>query len=127
MSKTGHHELKARQKHLFWHSMWSRIILKKVNFFCTRWTHFGTHLFGIPPTACRSPLGLGMGVAQNTVQRPAVSNQVIIVESFRSRRRESALGECRRHSGCATPVPVSPCNSPSTAINQSPATALVTG
>ena len=25
-AKTGHHELKARQKHLFWHSMWSRVV-----------------------------------------------------------------------------------------------------
>ena len=28
----GHHELKTRQKHLFWHSMWSRIIFEKVIF-----------------------------------------------------------------------------------------------
>ena len=32
-AKTGHHELKTRQKHLFWHSMWSRIMFeKKVTF-----------------------------------------------------------------------------------------------
>ena len=39
--------------------------LKKVFSFCTRWTlltHFGTHLFGLPLAACRSPLGLGTGV-----------------------------------------------------------------
>ena len=39
--------------------------LKKLIFFCTRWTlltHFGTHLFGLPLAACRSPLGLGTGV-----------------------------------------------------------------
>ena len=32
-AKTGHHELKTRQKHLFWHSMWSRIIFEKSLFF----------------------------------------------------------------------------------------------
>ena len=32
-AKTGHHELKTRQKHLFWHSMWSRIIFEKNLFF----------------------------------------------------------------------------------------------
>ena len=32
-AKTGHHELKARQKNLFWHSMWSRIIFGKILFF----------------------------------------------------------------------------------------------
>ena len=46
----GHHKLKMRQKHLFWHSMWSTIIFEKsLFFFCTRWTlltHFATHLFG---------------------------------------------------------------------------------
>ena len=30
---TGHHELKTRQKHFFWHSMWSRIIFEKSHFF----------------------------------------------------------------------------------------------
>ena len=30
---TGHHELKTRQKHLFWHSMWSTIIFEKRLFF----------------------------------------------------------------------------------------------
>ena len=43
---------------------WS--FLKKVFFFvctwCTLLTHFGTHLFGLPAEACRSPLGLGTGV-----------------------------------------------------------------
>ena len=29
----GHHELKTRQKHLFWHSMWSRIIFENSIFF----------------------------------------------------------------------------------------------
>ena len=29
----GHHELKWRQKHLFWHSMWSKIIFEKIHFF----------------------------------------------------------------------------------------------
>ena len=29
----GHNELKTRQKHLFWHSMWSRIIFEKIHFF----------------------------------------------------------------------------------------------
>ena len=63
-AKTGHHELKTRQKHFFWHSMWSRIIFEKKKF-CTRWTmltHFGTHLFELPLAACRGPLGLGTGV-----------------------------------------------------------------
>ena len=32
-AKTGHHELKTRQKHLFWHSMWSTIIFEKSHFF----------------------------------------------------------------------------------------------
>ena len=32
-AKTGHHELKTRQKHLFWHSMWSRVIFEKSHFF----------------------------------------------------------------------------------------------
>ena len=32
-AKTGHHELKTRQKHLFWHSMWSRIIFERSHFF----------------------------------------------------------------------------------------------
>ena len=32
-AKTGHHDLKARQKHLFWHSMWSMIIFEKRHFF----------------------------------------------------------------------------------------------
>ena len=32
-AKTGHHKLKTRQKHLFWHSMWSRIIFEKSIFF----------------------------------------------------------------------------------------------
>ena len=31
-AKMGHHELKTRQKHLFWHSMWSRIIFEKIIF-----------------------------------------------------------------------------------------------
>ena len=41
-----------------------RSFLEKV-LFCSRWTlltHFGTHLFGLPHAACRSPLGLGTGV-----------------------------------------------------------------
>ena len=61
----GHHELKTHQKHLFWPSMWSRIIFEKSHYFCTRWTlltHFGTHLFGLPLAACRSPPGLGTWV-----------------------------------------------------------------
>ena len=28
-AKTGHHELKMRPKHLFWHSMWSKIVFEK--------------------------------------------------------------------------------------------------
>ena len=62
---TGHHGLRTHQKHLFSHSMWSKIIFGESHFFCTRWTlltHFGTHLFGLPLAACRSPLGLGTGV-----------------------------------------------------------------
>ena len=31
-AKTGHHELKSRQKHLFWHSMWCKIIFGKSHF-----------------------------------------------------------------------------------------------
>ena len=61
-----HHEVKPRQRHLFWYSMWSMIIFEKIDFyFCTWWTlltHFGTHLFGPPLAACRSPTGLGTGV-----------------------------------------------------------------
>ena len=30
---TCHSELKTRQKHFFWHSMWSRIIFEKSHFF----------------------------------------------------------------------------------------------
>ena len=59
----GHHELRSRQKHLFWHSMWSTIIFEKSLFFApTLLTHFGTHLFGLPLAACRVPLSLGTGV-----------------------------------------------------------------
>ena len=29
---------------------------------CALLTHLGTHLFGLPPAACRSPLRLGTGV-----------------------------------------------------------------
>ena len=64
-AKTGHHEFKTRQKHLCWHSMWSKIIFEKSLFFFSRWTlltHFGTHLFGLPLAACRSSPGLGTGV-----------------------------------------------------------------
>ena len=60
----GHHKLKTRQQHLFWHSMWSRIIVEK-NFICTQWTlltHLGTHLFGLPRAACHNSVGLGTGV-----------------------------------------------------------------
>ena len=32
-AKTGHNELKMRQKHLFWHSMWSKIIFENNLFF----------------------------------------------------------------------------------------------
>ena len=32
-AKTSHHKLKTRQKHLFWHSMWSKIIFEKTHFF----------------------------------------------------------------------------------------------
>ena len=42
-AKTGHHELKTRQEHLFWHSKWSTMTFEKIHFFCTRWT-LGTHL-----------------------------------------------------------------------------------
>ena len=55
-AKTGHHELKMRPKHLFWHSMWSKIVFEKCHFFCTRWT-----------TSCSLPRygygygGLGVG------------------------------------------------------------------
>ena len=64
-AKTGQNGLQTGQKHLFWHSTWSRIIFEKSLFFCTQWTlltHFGTHLFGLPIAACRSPMGLGTGV-----------------------------------------------------------------
>ena len=33
--KRGPHKLKTRQKHLFWHPTWSRIIFGKK--FCTQW------------------------------------------------------------------------------------------
>ena len=32
-AKTGHHDLKLCQKHLFWHSMWSRVTFEKKSFF----------------------------------------------------------------------------------------------
>ena len=61
----GCNGLKMGQKHLFWHSMWSKIIFfDKKSFFCTRCTlltHFGTHLFGLTLAACCSPMGLGRG------------------------------------------------------------------
>ena len=61
----GHHKLKTHQKRLFWHSMWSRVIFEKGDFFfCTRWTLltlFGTHLFQLPLAACRGPMGIGTG------------------------------------------------------------------
>ena len=28
----GHHEIQTRQKHLFWHSMYSKIIFEKSHF-----------------------------------------------------------------------------------------------
>ena len=31
-AKTGHHKLKTRQKHLFWHSMWSKILFERSQF-----------------------------------------------------------------------------------------------
>ena len=37
-AKTGHHEPKTRQKHLFWHSIRSTIIFETSHFFCTPWT-----------------------------------------------------------------------------------------
>ena len=64
-AKTGHHELKTCQKHLFWRSLWSTIIFEKSHCFAPLWTwltHFGTHLFGLPLAACYSPPGLCMGV-----------------------------------------------------------------
>ena len=62
------HELKTRQKHLFWPSMWSRIIFEKSHYFCTRWTlltHFGTYL---PLAACHSRLGTGFASAGPPLQ-----------------------------------------------------------
>ena len=32
-ARMGHHKLKMRQKHLFWHSMWSKINFEKSHFF----------------------------------------------------------------------------------------------
>ena len=32
-AKMGHHKLKMRQKHLFWYSMWCKIIFEKSHFF----------------------------------------------------------------------------------------------
>ena len=63
-AKMGHHKPKTRQKHLLWHSMWSRIIFEKnfLFFFFTRRTHLGTNLFGLPLAACRNPLRPGTGV-----------------------------------------------------------------
>ena len=63
-TKTGHHELKMRQKHLFWHFMWSKIIFEKSLFLhlVDLVGHFGTHLFGLPLATFRGPLGAGTGV-----------------------------------------------------------------
>ena len=63
----GHHKLKAGQKHLFWRRTWSRIIFEKSHLFApagpwTLLTHLGTHLFGLELAACRSLVGLGIGV-----------------------------------------------------------------
>ena len=60
----GHHKLKTVQKHLFYITHGIGSFLKKV-FFCPYWTlltHLGTHLFGLELAACRSLLGLCMGV-----------------------------------------------------------------
>ena len=69
-AKTGHHELKTRQKHLFWHSMWSRIIFEKCQFFFLHPVHH-VDPFWQPPlwaTTCTLPQptgprygGLGVG------------------------------------------------------------------
>ena len=63
-AKTGHHELKTRQKQLFWHSMWSTMIFERK--FLLPPVDLGdpccTHLFGVPLAACRSPLGIGTRV-----------------------------------------------------------------
>ena len=63
----GHHKLKMVQKHLFSRHTWSRIIFEKGHLFAptgplTLLTHLGTHLFGLELAACRSLVGLGMGV-----------------------------------------------------------------
>ena len=61
----GHHKLKTVQKHLFQRRTWSRIIFEKGHLFCpyrTLLTHLGTHLLGLELVACRSLVGLGIGV-----------------------------------------------------------------
>ena len=58
----GHQELKTHQN--FGIPCGPGSFLKKVSFWpqWTLLTHFGTHVFGLPLAACRSPLGLGTGV-----------------------------------------------------------------
>ena len=61
----GHHKLKTVQKHLCERRTWCRIIFLEKSSFCpyrTLLTHLGTHLFGLELAACRSLLGLRMGV-----------------------------------------------------------------
>ena len=63
--KTSHSNLKTRHKHLFFAFHAVQDHFRKKSLFCTRWTlltHFGTHVFGLPLAACRTPLGPGTGV-----------------------------------------------------------------
>ena len=60
-----HHKLKTVQKHSFYLRTWYRIIFLEKSSFYPYWTlltHLGTHLFGLELAACRSLVGLGIGV-----------------------------------------------------------------
>ena len=61
----GHHKLKTVQKHLFLASHMVEDHFWEKSSFCPYWTlltHLGTHLFGLELAACRSLVGLGIGV-----------------------------------------------------------------
>ena len=60
----GHHKLKTVQKHLFQRRSWFRIIFEKSHRFAPLdpVDPFGHPPFGLEYLACRSLVGLGIGV-----------------------------------------------------------------
>ena len=70
----GHHKLKTVQKHLS--HMVSDNFLERSSF-CPYWTlltHLGTHLFGLELAACRSLVGLSIGVYASVWAIPKAGN-----------------------------------------------------